>query len=531
MLDVCIRGGLVIDGTGVPGRHVDVGVQGDRIVAVGPLPPDAAAHEVDATGHVVAPGFIDVHSHSDYTLLLNRRAESAVRQGVTTELVGNCGMGCAPLTDPQHLPLVALEYLEAGGPAWGGFGEWLAVLQQGGLSINVAALVGHGAIRLAAMGTASRPATPAEVGRMVTLVEQSLDDGAYGFSSGLEYNPGKNAEGSELVALAAAAGRRDGIYATHIRNRDYHYLAAVEEAISTAAQAGVPLQLSHVSPRWGAADGAAEKALHSIEAAHASGIDIWFDNHPYVFGRGLVMSALPPAAFEGGTLALKERLQDPQQRRAMRQYPNPQWKHWREGRWDLLTVYDAPHSRELEMRSLAEIAESTGRDPWDVVCDLLLAEWENPSRLYWSAPIHKQADVDETFRHPRCLVMSDGSVVATYGPYRDTKHIYAYGWAANLLRAYVRERQVLSLEAAVHKISGLPAQRLGLHNRGVLGPGKQADIVIFHPGEVTDHATFDRPIAYAGGVRDVWVNGVQTIAASEHTGALAGQVLRHSSRS
>ncbi len=528
MLDWIIRGATVVDGTGAPGRLADVAIAGGRIAGVGEIASEAAAaRTLDAGGRVVAPGFIDIHSHSDFSLMINRRAESSVRQGVTTEVVGNCGMGCAPLQDPRHLPLVVLEYLEGTDTgAWRSFGEWLEVLGQGGLSINVAAMVGHGAVRLAGMGTAGRPAKPEELARMVALTEQSLSEGAFGFSSGLEYTPGKSAAPEELAALAAVAGRYGGLYATHIRDRDYGYMGGVEEALGTAAAAGVSLQISHVAPRWGATPGSNGRAYEAIEQAWRAGTDVWIDNHPYAFGRGLVMSALPPAAFEGGVGRLRERLADPMQRRAMREYPNPQWKHWREGRWDLLTIFDAPHHRDLQGRSIQEVAESGGRDPWDVVCDLLLDECPNPGALLWSAPLHVQDDIDASFRHPRGLIMSDGSAVAPYGPYCGVRHIYAYGWATRILRHYVRERGVLSLEDAVRRISALPARRIGLRDRGVLAPGARADVVLFSPDTVADRATFEQPIAYPEGVSHVWVNGALTVEDGEHTGAMAGEVLR-----
>jgi N-acyl-D-amino-acid deacylase len=197
-----------------------------------------------------------------------------------------------------------------------------------------------------------------------------------------------------------------------------------------------------------------------------------------------------------------------------------------EGRWDLLMVFDAPHSREAEGRTVQALADESGRNPWDVVCDLLLAEWENPTALFWSAPIHQQEDVDTAFRHDRCLIMSDGADVAMDGPYAEVRDIYAYGWAAHVLRRYVRERHVLSLEQAVRKLSGLAAERLGLHDRGLIAPGRKADIVVFDASAVQDRATRQQPIAYADGIRRVWVNGVLTVADGQHTGALAGHVLR-----
>src|SRR5262245_56414282 len=270
MLDLVVRGGTVIDGTGRPGFRADVGVAGDTIAAVGGDGLEAAV-TLDASGLVVTPGFVDLHSHSDYTLLLNRPAESAIRQGVTTELVGNCGMSCAPLADPAHLALVLADHIPGVEPRWRSFGQWLDALADGGVSVNVAALVGHGALRLAVMGPAPRPASAAETEAMARGLEAGLDEGAFGLSSGLEYPAGRPATSAELAALAAVVGRRGGLYATHIRNRDYHYLDAVQEALDTGTAGGVRLQVSHVSPRWGVRDGAAEEALQRIERARGAG--------------------------------------------------------------------------------------------------------------------------------------------------------------------------------------------------------------------------------------------------------------------
>ncbi|HEV8306896.1 MAG TPA: D-aminoacylase [Methylomirabilota bacterium] len=525
MLSLVLRGGRVVDGTGRPAYDADVGLAGDTIVAIGPGLP-AASVEMDARGQVVAPGFVDIHTHSDYTLLLNRNAESAVRQGVTTELVGNCGMSCAPLADPVHLPLAIIDYLPGVDIGWRRFAEWLEALGRDGVSINVGGLVGHGALRLAAMGPEPRPATPAEVGRMVGLLEESLEAGAFGLSSGLEYPVGKTATSEELVALATAVGRRGGLYATHIRNRDYSYETAIDEALDTARAARVRLQISHVSPRWGVREGGAEAAMGAIRHARAAGLDVAFDNHPYLLGRGLVMAALPPWAFEGGVRRLRERLRDPRERARMRANENPQWKHVHQGRWDLLSVYDAPANRDLHGQTIQELAAARRCDPWDVVFDLLADEGDNPSSLFWSAPLHRQEDVDATFRDPDCVVISDGSTVAPYGPCRDVRHIYSYGWASHLLRRYVRERGVLTLEGAVHKLTEGPARRMGLTDRGTLGPGQKADLVVFDPATVVDRASFEHPIAFPAGIRYVFVNGVLTVRDGEHTSARAGRLLR-----
>jgi N-acyl-D-aspartate/D-glutamate deacylase len=321
-------------------------------------------------------------------------------------------------------------------------------------------------------------------------------------------------------------GRRDGLYATHIRNRDYQYEDAIAEALDTARAAGVRLQVSHISPRWGVRDGGAAAALEAIRRARAAGVDVGFDNHPYVQGRGLVMAALPPWAFEGGVRRLQERLRDPRERARMRGNENPQWKHVHQGRWDLVQLYDAPANRALQGQSVEALAAARRCDPWDVVFDLLADEGDSPSGLFWTAPIHQQADVDETFRDPESVVISDGSTVAPDGPTRNVRHIYAYGWSTHLLRRYVRERGLLTLEAAIHKLTGGPARRMRLADRGRVAIGLRSDLVVFDPAAIADRATFEDPIAFPEGIRYVFVNGVLTVRDGRHTGARAGRLLR-----
>jgi N-acyl-D-amino-acid deacylase len=526
-LDVVIRGGTVVDGTGRSARRADVGVRGDTVVAVEPGLA-AATKELDAAGQVVSPGFIDLHTHSDYTLFLNRHAESSVRQGVTTELVGNCGMSCAPLVDPAHLPLAIIDHLPGVDVTWRRFDQWLDALGQGGVSVNVGGLVGHGTLRLAAMGPSPRPARPDEIRQMTRLLGEALDGGAFGLSSGLEYPIGKTAEREELAALVAEVARHAALYATHIRNRDYHYVDAIAEALDTAAEVGARLQISHVSPRWGVHEGGGDAAFAAIARARGAGLDVAFDNHPYIQGRGLVMATLPPWAFEGGVHRLRQRLKDPAERARMRTNESPQWKHVHQGRWDLIRLYDAPANRDLQGQTVFALAEARHQDPWDVVFDLLLDEGDSPSGLLWSAPIHRQEDVDASFRDPSSAIISDGSTVAPYGPCQHIRHIYAYGWSTHVLRRYVRERHVLTLEEAVHKMSAVPARRMGLADRGTVAPGQKADLVVFDARTAADRATFEQPIAFPEGIRYVLVNGVLTVRDGTHTGARAGTVLRRS---
>jgi N-acyl-D-amino-acid deacylase len=519
MLDVLIRGGTVLDGSGRHGFAADVGIRGDRVVAVEPLPQAQAHAVIDATGLTVAPGFIDIHTHSDFTLLVDGRADSAVCQGVTTEVVGQCGFSAAPLGEPPD-PSQMLGHLEAGVALdWRSFGGYLDRLQAAGPAVNVAALVGHGAL--------VRAAGDGGPARMEALAEAAFDEGAWGLSTGLEYWPGNVADAAEIERLAAVAGRRGRLYATHVRNRDVDIERGLAEALRTARGAGARLQISHIQPKFGAPPGAMPAALAQLDAAEADGVDVAFDVIPHEWSHTVVVSCLPAWAREGGATATLARLRDPLQRERLAHNPNPIWRLVPEQQWHRIVLLQSRANPELVGLDFVEIAARLQTRPFDAVLDLLLAEGEGLAQLLWTARNFDDADICLCLRDRRCSVMSDTLSVSTRGPLAGViGSLSGYGWTARLLGGYARDRGVLPLAEAVHRISGRPAARLGITDRGLLRRGACADVVVFDAGAVGDRATAMQPQVHPSGFAHVIVNGVFVVRDGQRNHERPGRVLR-----
>ncbi len=528
-LDLLIHGGTVVDGTGRPGFRADVAISGDRVVLVAPLPHAKADQTIDATGLVVAPGFVDLHTHSDFTLLVDGRADSAVCQGVTTEVIGQCGFSAAPLgLVPDASQMIG--HLDAGVELdWRSFAQYLERLQQARPAVNVAALVGHGALVRAAAGLGvPGPGGGADLQVMTRLAEEALDAGAWGLSSGLEYWPGKEAAEAEVTALAQLAGRRGRLYATHVRNRDVDCELGFAEAIRTARHAGARLQISHIQPKFGAPPAAMQQALLQLDAAEASGVDVAFDVIPHEWSHTVVVSCLPAWAREGGTAATLARLADPAARQRMRHNPQPIWQLVPAGRWERIQLLHSVAHPELVGLDFMQIALRLGvADPFDAVLDLLRAEGEGLAQMLWTARNFEDEDICLCLRDRRCSVMSDTLSVSRRGPLAGSiGSLSGYGWTARLLGDYTHRRGVLTLEAAVHRITGRPAARLGLQDRGVLRAGAQADVVVFDAAQVQDRASAADPRVHPAGFVQVLVNGEFVVRDGLRTEAQPGRVLR-----
>jgi N-acyl-D-amino-acid deacylase len=526
MDDLAIRGGLIIDGTGAPAREADVLVGEGRVVAIEARSRRRAAREVDARRRVVAPGFIDIHTHSDFTLPLNPRAEGKIRQGVTTEVVGNCGFSAAPALPGTAAML--REYLAASAP-WlpfrdTTFAEYLDSFPP--VSVNTIMQVGHNTLRLMTVGMERRAATPGELARMEALLEDALAAGAIGLSSGLFTAPGSYAEPDEILALARVLARRGGTYASHIRDEANHVFEAVREAIAVAEATGVHVQIAHLklsgTDNWGGAD----RLLAEVAAARARGLRVDCDQYPYDTGTNPLRNLLPSWVQEGGVPAMLARLADPAARARVRA------DIARDGlnnfgaipSWDAVRVAVSPQLPEEAGRTLGEIARRRGVDPLDAVCDVLVEDRGHTRILIRSMA---EADVEEIVRTPWVLVGSDGTALAPYGPTGQGKpHPRYYGTFARVIGQCVRERGLLTLPQAVFKMTGGSAAALGLRDRGVLREGAWADITVFDPATVADQATYDDPHRYASGISAVVVNGEVVIDGGEHTGALPGRVLR-----
>jgi N-acyl-D-amino-acid deacylase len=526
MLDVKVEGGQLIDGTGARAVRADVGITGETIIALGDLSREPAGRTIHASGLAVAPGFIDVHSHSDWRLWANRRAESKIRQGVTTEVVGNCGFSPAPVSDAFHDEMRGFAlYLPPGMDfSWRSLGEYLRRYAAGGVALNVIQLVGHGTLRIAAMGFARREPTATEQATMERLMEESMRDGAWGLATGLIYAPGSYARTEEIVAIARRAAAAGGFYASHIRGEGATLLDAVSEAIRVGREGGLPVQVSHIKaagrPNWGRV----REALGLIDAARAEGLDVMADVYPYTASSTTVRTLLPDWVLDGGIDAMLARLDDPGVRARVRDELTGGGESLVRGLgWDDIMIAYCPSRPDAQGRRLSEIARAWGRDPLDAAIEIVVAE---RGRGYMILFQLDEADLLRALVHPEVMIGSDGSSLATTGELAAGKpHPRSYGTFPRVLARYVREQGVLDLETAVHKMTGLPARRLGLADRGVVRVGAKADLVAFDPGRIADRATYEDPHRYADGISHVLVNGRVVIEAGEHTGALPGRVL------
>ncbi len=529
MLDVLIRGGWIADGTGSPLRPADLAVRDGRIVDVGPLPDARATRTIDATGKMVCPGFVDAHSHSDWSLLANPTLESTVRQGITTEVVGNCGWSFAPVSAASRRSTTdrLRTYAYEGEVGWSSVGEYLDVVGRMGTSGNFVWLVGHNAVRAAAGVTGSDP-TEAQLRAMEDLVREALDAGAVGMSTGLEFEPGRLATTDELVRLARVVGERDGTYASHIRNRDTALQPAVEEFIAVAREGGTRAEISHLNVRHntGAADGAWQRAVESIESARDDGLNVLADTTPFLDGLGQMAGILPPWLTSHGSERAAELLRDPAVRGRLRGECDRYWRFIHRGEWHRVRLVGSPEFPELAGLTFPEIAARWGKDEWDCYFDILAAAGANCDSIIVVGLLFTEEHLAEMIRHPLFNLAVDAWSSRTDGPLSErTRHPLPYAGMVHYLTHHVRARRTLSLEEAVRKMTSMPAAHFGLYDRGLLRPGCAADVVVLDFAALDDGSTLERPLAYARGVEQVLVNGIAVIEDGRHTGARPGRNL------
>lgn len=526
--EILIAGGTVVDGTGRPPFCADVLIKDGRVADIGSLPRNPAWDLLDAKGLVVAPGFIDVHSHSDFTITIDPRAVSSITQGVTLEIVGNCGHGCAPISDPEMAKINIYGYHSAYPIGWRTMAEYLEFLETRRPAINVATLVPNGNLRLATVGLADRPANANEIRKMRMLLDQSLEEGALGFSTGLEYGTEIGATEEEITELCQSVGKAGGIYATHTRNEYGKARETIAEAIRTGAAANVPLQISHISVAARLSDHprpVVEQVLAQVEEARARGVNVGFDMHTRDYGTTNLSAILPPWIMEGGKSDLEKRLRDPQVRLELKRYPNIVVAEAR-GRWDKIVLFDCKAVPEYSQRSIAEVAEDRGVEPLDAIYDILLAEIDNINEIMVVELIYEGSDLRLPFEHPSCMVGSDATALATDGPLSDRCFHGAFTWAAWFLRYYVGEKNTLTLEEAIRRLTSLPAATFGIKDRGVLRLGAWADVVIFDLLRLRERGTIFEPNQIAEGMVHVLVNGSVTLKDGKMTGERNGQVIR-----
>jgi N-acyl-D-amino-acid deacylase len=536
--DTIIKGGRIIDGSGNPWYKGDIAVAGEEIVCIARNMETEAEHKIDATGFVVAPGFIDAHSHADSSTLFYREMESVVAQGITTVVAGQCGSSIAPVNPDLR---EELEKRWAGwlppeiefGITWTTFEEYLQEEEKDGLGANVAHLVGHGAVRIASMGFEARAPTAGELEGMRGHVAEAMEAGAYGLSTGLIYPPGIFAETPEIVELAKVAARYGGVYDTHIRGEGKTLLKSLGEAISIGKEVEIPVQISHHKAATKSFWGKSIDTLTLLEKTRIEGVDITVDQYPYQAGSTSLVTCLPPWAHEGGMERLLERLQDPELRKRIRgdiESGLPGWENFAgELGWEnvYVTSVKTDMNRYAEGKNLFEIQEHRGDpDPYTSLFDLILEEDGAAGMVIFAMD---EVDVQRIMRHPLQMVGTDSGASGTTGFMRRGKpHPRGYGTYPKVLGRYVRESGNLTLEEAIRKMTSFPAQRFGLHGRGLLKPGMVADIVVINPNTVVDTATYQEPHQLPKGIEHVMVNGEITVQQSVPLGNLAGRTLRKS---
>jgi N-acyl-D-amino-acid deacylase len=528
--DVIIRGGTVYDGAGGDPIIADVGLVGDSIAAMGDLSSARGRVEIDAAGLAVAPGFINVLSWANESLLHDGRSQGGIRQGVTLEIFGE-GWSMGPLDDGMKQRMVEEQGDIRYDVSWTTLGEYLEHLERRGVSPNVASFVGATTVRIHELGEEDRAPAPEELERMQALVRHAMEEGALGLGSSLIYAPAFYAGTPELVALAAEAGRHGGIYISHIRSEGNALLEAVDELITIAREAGVPAEIYHLkaagAENWPKMDAVIER----IDNARAEGLRITTNMYNYTAGATGLDAAMPPWVQEGGLQEWRRRLQDPAMRaRVLREMrtPTTEWEslYLLAGSPEqvLLVAFRQDSLKYLTGKSLAEVARMRGTSPEDVAIDLVIQDDSRVGTVYF---LMSEDNLRKQIALPYMSFGSDAGSLATEGAFLlSNPHPRAYGNFARLLGRYVRDENVIPLQEAVRRLTTLPAENLGLHRRGALRAGYYADVVVFDPATITDHSTYDQPHQYSTGVHHVFVNGVQVLEGGEHTGATPGRFVR-----
>ena len=527
--DVLIKGGMVYDGTGRAPRRVDVAIKEDRIVAIGNLKNASARNVVDARGLAVAPGFINMLSWSTDSLIVDGRSQGEVRQGVTTQIMGE-GWSMGPLNDRLKKQVVDEQDDIKFDIEWTTLAEYLRYLEKRGVSQNVASFVGATTVRQHVLGESDVQPTPAQLQEMRELVRQAMEEGALGVGSSLIYAPAFYARTEELIELCKVAARYKGKYISHLRSEGNEWVQAVKELIRISREAGLPAEIYHIKAagqqNWNKVD----QVLALVNAARRSGLKITADMYMYPAGATGLNASLPPWAMDGGYEALFKRLEDPTTRQKIAaevRTPSDKWEnlYLAAGSADrvLLVGFKSEKLKPLTGKTLAEVAKLRAKDPVETIMDLIAEDRSRVGTVYF---LMSEENIKKELRQPWVSLGSDAASMAPEGVFlKSSTHPRAYGNFARLLGKYVREEKVISLTEAVRRLTGLPATNLGLDHRGFLRRGMFADVVVFDPATITDRATFENPHQYAVGVKHVFVNGVQVLKDGEHTDAKPGRAL------
>jgi N-acyl-D-amino-acid deacylase len=528
--DLVVKDGWIVDGSGSPPFRGDVAVTGGRIADAGKLNGSRARRTIDAAGRVVCPGFVDPHSHSDWTLLANPRAESTIRQGVTTEVVGNCGWTNAPVSEASRSMIEGrMRTFAYDGPAeWTTFADHLDFVTRQGHAQNLAWFVGHNAVRYAA-GVFGAQATEVELQHMESLVREAMHAGALGLSTGLEFKPGREAPTDELVRLNKVVGEYDGYYTSHIRNRDSRLQESIEEFLTIVREGGTHGEISHlnVRHRTGAAAGAWQRAVDTMqEAREVEGLDVLADTTPFRDGLGQMAGILPPWVLADGWEEACARLRDPSARERLRNECDRYWRFIHRGEWHRVRLQASPQYPGLEGKDFHEIAALLGKDEWESYFDILAAAGPAIESILLVGELFTDEHLAEMISHPLISLGVDGFTSATDSPLAAvTAHPVCFAGHVHYLTRHVGELKTLTLEEAIRKMTSMPAAHFGLRDRGELRTGFAADVVVLDLDRLEDGSTLDDPLNYARGIDHVLVNGTPVVADGEHTGALPGRHL------
>jgi len=527
--DAIIKGGNVYDGTGAEPKHTDVAIRGDRIVGVGDFTNKKAKVMVDAAGLAVAPGFINMLSWSTQSLIQDGRSQSELRQGVTTEIMGE-GESMGPLNDAMKKRMVEQQSDIKFDIKWNTLSEYLHYLEEHGISCNVASFIGATTVREYVVGLEDKAPTPEQLDQMRELVRKEMESGALGIGTSLIYPPAFYAKTDELIELCKVAAKYQGKYISHMRSEGNRLLEAADELIQISREAGIPAEIYHIKAagreNWSKLD----TLLSKVEAAQKEGLNIRANMYTYTAAGTGLDACLPPWTEDGGYDALYKRLADPLTREKIAtqvRTPTTEWEnlYLAAGSPDkiLLVGFKSEKLKPLTGKSLAEVAKMRGKDPINTIMDLIL---EDRSRIECVYFLMAEENVRKEFSKPWISFGSDEASQAPEGPFlKSNPHPRAYGNFARVLGKYVRDEKVLTLPEAVRRLSGFPAANLGLDHRGLLQEGMYADVVVFDPVKISDRATFQKPHQYAVGMKHVFVNGVQVIKNGEHTGAKPGRAL------